>query len=42
MTIGLSQLYRLRKRDVKIATEVFTRAFDTDILLHYMFPDEDT
>ncbi|NHK30293.1 MAG: GNAT family N-acetyltransferase [Asgard group archaeon] len=42
MTIGLSQLYRLRKRDIKVATEVFIRAFDSDILVHHMFPDEET
>ncbi|NHJ46840.1 MAG: GNAT family N-acetyltransferase [Asgard group archaeon] len=40
MTIDISQLYQLRKKDVKIAAEVFTRAFNKDLLSNYMFPDE--
>ncbi|MCK5157584.1 MAG: GNAT family N-acetyltransferase [Candidatus Heimdallarchaeota archaeon] len=40
MNTDLSQLYRLRKKDVKTASEVFLRAFVKDPLLLHMFPDE--
>jgi GNAT superfamily N-acetyltransferase len=42
MTIELSQLYRLRVRDVKKASEVFVRAFHSDVLLEFLFPNEET
>jgi N-acetylglutamate synthase-like GNAT family acetyltransferase len=42
MTIELSHLYRLRKKDVKKATEVFLRAFYNDILLEFVFSDKET
>lgn len=41
MSADLSFLYRLKKRDVKKAAQVFARAFHTDELAQYMFPDED-
>jgi ribosomal protein S18 acetylase RimI-like enzyme len=38
MSSNLSDLYRLKRKDIKKAREVTARAFDSDPLINYMFP----
>ncbi|HUT80235.1 MAG TPA: GNAT family N-acetyltransferase [Candidatus Bathyarchaeia archaeon] len=41
MSTDLAALFPLKKRDIKKAANVFARAFQTDLLEEFMFPDDD-
>ena len=42
MKDNLSDLYKLKRKDIKKAVEVFSKAFDSDPLSQHMFPNDET